>query len=245
MIVAIAAVPVLLCVAGILIALLLPAVQAARAAAQRSTCRNNLKYLGLAMHNYHETYGSFPPPYLADANGKPMHSWRVLLLPFLDAADLYARYDFNEPWDGPHNQQLAAEMPEVFRCPSAMNSSDPMTTNYVAVVGPGYLFDANRVNRYADVLDGLSQTIALVESSGPFGANIHWMSPEDIPAERLPPTLNSPPGPAIASQHLRGVNMLMGDASIYFIQDDLPASELRAMLTIWGREPVAPLNVSN
>jgi len=237
---AIVAIPVLICIVGILIALLLPAVQAAREAARRATCRNNLKEIGLALHMYHEQHGSLPPPYLADADGTPMHSWRVLLLPYVGGADLYARYDFNEAWDGPNNRQLAAEIPKVFQCPSATGSSGAETTNFVAVVGPGLLFEANQANRFQDVLDGTSNTIALVESDGPLGAGVHWMSPEDLSVDTVNPMINGQPGPAIASEHTGGAHLLMGDGSVQFMMDSLPAATLRGMLTIDGREPAQP-----
>src|SRR5690349_21111160 len=79
------------------------AVRTARLAAQRSSCNCNLKQIGLALHNYHDTYGSFPPAYVADAEGRPMHSWRVLILPFIDCNDLYKEYNFSEPWSSPDN----------------------------------------------------------------------------------------------------------------------------------------------
>lgn len=106
---------VLLC-GGILAALLLPAVQAARQAARRNQCVTNLRQISLAMLNYHDVWNSFPPAYIADENGRPKHSWRVLILPYLEQQTLYDRYDFNEPWDGPHNSQLAALMPPVYAC---------------------------------------------------------------------------------------------------------------------------------
>src|SRR4029453_12945484 len=74
------------------VALLLPAVQQAREAARRTQCKNNLKQIGLALHNYADVYGSFPPAYIADETDKPMHSWRVLILPFLDQDQLYKEY---------------------------------------------------------------------------------------------------------------------------------------------------------
>ena len=70
----------------VMIALLLPAVQAAREAARRAMCVNNLKQIGLAMHNYHERHGASPRPAIYDANGKPLLSWRVLILPYLEQA---------------------------------------------------------------------------------------------------------------------------------------------------------------
>ncbi|MEZ6114117.1 MAG: DUF1559 domain-containing protein [Pirellulaceae bacterium] len=84
--------------------MLLPAVQTAREAARRSQCSSNLKQIELALHNYHDTFKSFPPAYIADANGRPMHSWRVLILPFMEQRELYDQCRFDEPWDGPNNQ---------------------------------------------------------------------------------------------------------------------------------------------
>ena len=80
-------------------------------------CTNNLKHIGLALLNYNDIFGCFPPAYTTDANGKPMHSWRVLILPFIEQQTLYKRYRFDEPWDGPNNSLLAKEMPSVFPLP--------------------------------------------------------------------------------------------------------------------------------
>jgi len=89
---------------GILVALLLPAVQSAREAARRAQCSNNLKQIALAFHNYHDTYRTFPPAYIPDEDGNPKHSWRVLILPFLEQRALYEQYNFDEPWDSPNNR---------------------------------------------------------------------------------------------------------------------------------------------
>ena len=96
------------CLIATLQSLLLPAVQAARESKRQMVCAQNLKQIGLAMHAYHQKYGSFPPAYIAGKDGKPKHSWRLLILPFLDQEDLYREYRFDEPWNGPHNSQLAA-----------------------------------------------------------------------------------------------------------------------------------------
>ena len=79
----------------LVIALMLPAQRRAREPARRSQCKNNLKQIGLALHNYHETYGAFPPAYTVDADGKRLHSWRTLILPYLDQAPLYDKIDFS------------------------------------------------------------------------------------------------------------------------------------------------------
>src|SRR5678816_1789236 len=107
---------VVIAIIAVLIALLLPAVQSAREAARRSQCKNNLQQIGLALHNYHELCGSFPPAYFTDESGRPIHSWRVMILPQLDEMGLYSRYRWDEPWDGPNNSKLLSEMPAVYRC---------------------------------------------------------------------------------------------------------------------------------
>ncbi len=127
-------------VPAILIALLLPAVQAAREAAQRAQCTNNLKQIGLALHNYHDTYGTFPPPAITDANGNPLLSWRVAILPFLGEDGLYNQFHLDEPWDSPNNQPLSFQLPSVYKCPSQPESVPPMTT-YQVIVGPGTFFE--------------------------------------------------------------------------------------------------------
>ena len=81
---------------ALLVALLLPAIQAPREVVTPARCVNNMRHIGIALQNYHDTYKSFPPAYVADENGRPMHSWRVLILPFLEENGLYEKYDFDE-----------------------------------------------------------------------------------------------------------------------------------------------------
>ena len=95
----------------------------------------------LALHNYHSEYNALPPAYVADANGKPMHSWRVLILPYMEQSALYNRYKFNEPWNGPNNITLLNSMPSIFACPSRFSNPTNLTS-YVAVTGPGTMFPA-------------------------------------------------------------------------------------------------------
>ncbi|MBM4090163.1 MAG: DUF1559 domain-containing protein, partial [Planctomycetes bacterium] len=102
---------------GILVALLLPAVQSAREAARRTSSSNNLKQIALAMHNYHDVYKKFPPRASLDANGKPLLSWRVHILPFVEEVALYEQFKLDEPWDSPHNSQLIDKMPRVYQNP--------------------------------------------------------------------------------------------------------------------------------
>src|SRR5207248_2869881 len=90
---------------GGLVGVLGRAMLQAREEARASQCLC-IKQIGLALLNYHDTYGSFPPAYVADATGKPIHSWRVLILPFMEQSSLYNAYSMAEPWDGPNNRKL-------------------------------------------------------------------------------------------------------------------------------------------
>jgi hypothetical protein len=223
----------LLC-SGILVALLLPAVQSAREAARRAQCTNNLKQIALAMHNYHDTYGSLPPAYIADESGRPMHSWRVLILPFLEQGALFAQYNFDEPWDSPENLALADLMPEVFRCPSDA-SSGALETGYAMIVGPGTLFDGADPARFQDITDGTSNTLLSVEAAG---SGIHWMEPRDLDVEQLRLQINGPAGFGIRSHHPGGVEAAMCDGSVHFLSNSLDPKMLERLITIADGEPV-------
>ncbi len=226
-------VAVLLC-AGVPIALLLPAVQAAREAARRTQCSNNLKYLALAMHNYHDTYKCWPPAYIADENGKPMHSWRVLILPFLEQGALYERYNFDEPWDSPRNKALANTVIETYRCPSDP-SSNPTDTSYVMIVGPGTLYDGTEVTGIRDVKDGTSNTLLLVEAAG---CGINWAEPRDLDIEQLSLQINNPAGVEIRSYHPGGTNAALCDGSVRFLSESIDPGLLERLITIADGVPV-------
>jgi type II secretory pathway pseudopilin PulG len=163
----------------VLLALLLPAVSSAREAARRSQCQNNLKQIILALLNYESAYGRFPPAYVADASGKPVQSWRVLILPFLDERVLFQRYNANEPWNGPNNSKLAAEMPEVYRCPGQEvgTTTKSFETHYFAIVAPETGWPGIAGRNIRQFSDGTAKTIMVIEATG---LGVHWMEPRDV-----------------------------------------------------------------
>jgi len=175
---------------GVLVALLLPAVQAAREAARRTHSSNNLKQLGIAMHNYHDTFRSFPAAYNSDAAGKPLLSWRVHLLPFLEEQALYVRFRLDEPWDSPHNRELIAQMPALFQAPGS--KAPPGKTNYLGVRGEEMTFIAPKPaetrpagSRLADFLDGTSNTMMIVEAGDALA--VEWTRPADYEPDETQP----------------------------------------------------------
>ena len=226
-IVVVVALAVVLSFGGILVALLLPAVQAAREAARRSQCTNNLKQIALAVHNYHDTYKCFPPAVITDQNGRPMRSWRVAILPYLECTPLYQRYNFNEPWDGPTNRALHNEAIATYRCP---DDPSPVSTetNYVMIVGKGAFGGLpNEAVRIYDIRDGLSNTIMIVEVTG---SGIHWMEPRDLSVEEIQRGINDGSGKWISSHHPGGANVALCDGSVRFLPQTVDREMLRRLI---------------
>jgi prepilin-type processing-associated H-X9-DG protein len=213
---------------GILIALLLPAVQAARAAARRAQSSNNLKQIGLAMHNYHDAHGRLPARAAFDEQKSPLLSWRVQLLPYLDEGHLYRQFKLDEPWDSEHNRQLIPRMPAVYRNPASATA--PGKTSYVVPVGEGTLFDAAEGTRFRAVLDGLSNTMMALEVPG--DRAVVWTQPDDW---RFDP---EHPLSGLGQVHPGGFNILLADGSVRFVSIEVGPDILRALVTVAGGERV-------
>ncbi len=218
----------------VLFLLLLPSVGSRPPPRGQSTCLNNLKQISLALMTYDSQYGSLPPAYIADKNGRPMHSWRVLILPFLERKDLYEKYDFSEPWDGPHNSRLLEKCPILFRCPSA-STENPSATNYVAVVGDSTVWPGNRCVRFEDIKDGAANTIMLVEVAD---SDINWMEPRDLSFGQAAVGMNVDKRHGISSNHSGIACVAYADGHIMYLPDNISPTLLRAFLTIAGGERV-------
>jgi prepilin-type processing-associated H-X9-DG protein len=163
-----------------------------------------------------------------------MHSWRVLILGFIEHKPLYDRYDFNEPWDGPNNSKLAKEMPPVFACPS--DTANPGTmTDYVAIVGPETIWQPDHGTTFKEISDGSSNTIAVVEASG---AGINWMEPRDLPFSAVAKGLNPKQGIGISSHHPGAVIAVFADGHTQTIQQNISAKLLKAICTKAGGETI-------
>lgn len=213
----------LICV-GILAALLLPAVQAAREAARRMQCSNNMKQIGLALHNYASDNGSFPPAYTVDSAGNKLHSWRTLILPYMGQQALYDQIDLTKPWDDPANQMFANMEIPTYVCPSTM--VNPGQTTYVAIDDPSSVFSGPVGCKLSDISDGTSNTLLFFETEPAFAVN--WMSPEDAPSSSFPPTGRT--------AHSGGCNCSFADGSVQFISQTVNAQVADALITKDGGE---------
>ena len=189
---------------------------------------NNLKQIALAMHNYHDAYGHFPPQAIYSKDGKALLSWRVLLLPFLEQDALYRQFKLDEAWDSAHNQRLLAQMPKLFG-DADVNTTKPVTV-YQAFAGPGAFFEGTEGLRIADFTDGTSNTLMIVEAAKP----IPWSKPEDLPYDPNKPL------PKLGGHAPGGFNAAFCDGSVRFLRDAIKESVLRALITRNGGEVIDP-----
>jgi hypothetical protein len=136
----------------------------------------NLKQIGLALHNYHDTFLTFPAAAILSKDGKPLLSWRVAILPYVEEDNLYRQFRLDEPWDSEHNKKLLGKMPRIYAPPGVKPKAEN-TTFYQAFVGKGTAFEGTQGTRIADFIDGTSNTILVVEA----GEAVPWTRPDDLP----------------------------------------------------------------
>jgi hypothetical protein len=213
---------------GVGVALLLPAVQAAREAARRMQCANNVKQITLALHIYHDVHQELPPLYTVDAKGKPLHSWRVLLLPYMEQQALYDQIKLDEPWDSEHNKKFHKIAPRFYRCPNSQAGLDKCHYSTIA----GEVMKPKKKQSFADVKDGLSNTVCVVEVKEPFC----WMDPTaDVTLEEFAKGINAKDG-RVGSKHMNVTAIGLLDGSVRFLPKDTKPKVLRALGTIAGGE---------
>lgn len=226
---------------GLMISLFLPAMRSAPEAARRVQCVNNLKQIALALHNYQEMYGTLPPAYVAADDGTPLHSWRVLILPFLERNDIYDQYRFDEPWDGPNNRKLAERMPNCYRCPSDakrswIDSTDNIgITQYVVLTGDQTPFPGSHATKIEEIGDGTSNTILVVEVDRENA--VPWTAPRDIAPASFIRILSEENKDR--TQHPGGMNITFADGSVKFIKATVNRNTLEALMTANGGEKIS------
>src|ERR1700733_112180 len=235
----------------VMVALLLPAVQAARAAARRTQSKNNLKQIGLALHNYHATEGNFPAATYRVADLKPDKrlSWQTELLPYLEQKPLYDRIDFKKSWEDPANHAAVSTPLVVFINPmiGEQNAGGLPGTEYVGLAGVGEdgpmlpvtspkagIFAYNRVTRIEDIVDGTSNTIMTSECNKDFGSWAAGGRPT-IRALTKKPYIDGPDG--LGGQP-EGVQVGFADGSVRFVSKSVDPQLLERLVTIAGHEQI-------
>ncbi len=204
-------------------------VERGRGAARSTQCINNLKQIALALHNYHDVHNTFPPAYTVDANGKPLHSWRTLILPWMEQQALYDSLDLSKPWNDPANADAFKTMPHEFRCPGS--DLPPGFTSYLAVSGENACFHATEPRPISHITDGTSNTLMVIDVAAKNA--VHWMSPQDAD-EQMFLSLRQSDGLA----HTGGVQAAMADGSVRFVSTTTAGETWQALISISGKESV-------
>ena len=219
-----------LAIVFILAALLIPPVtRGGGEAARRTQCKNNLKQIALALHNYESIYHALPPAYTVDAAGKPLHSWRTLILPFVEQQDLYKTIDLTKPWDDPANAEALKIVPQVYRCPSA--TLPPGFTNYLGIVGTNACFHPTAPRAFSEMTDGTGNTLMVFEVAQEHA--VHWMAPQDASEEMA---MNF--GNDGKLTHTGGTQAAFADGHVQFLSENLNTEIRRALISIAGNERI-------
>lgn len=214
-------------VAGV-VGLLSPPLQAARKAAQRLQSSNNLKQLGLSLHNHYDTFDSFPPA-ATTKDGKSLLSWRVQVLPFLDQVKLYNEFHHDEPWDSEHNLKLLEKMPSVFASPAL--HLKPGHTAYLAPTGEGMIFYGDQKAKISAITDGTSNTIMIVEANA--DRAVPWTKPADLPID-----VENPLAGLGDVYDKAGFLALFADGSVRFITKTIDLKTLRHLFEMADGNPI-------
>jgi hypothetical protein len=200
----------------------------ALAAVNRQQAMQQFKQIGIAFHNHHDVRKRFPDAAIRDAAGKPLLSWRVHILPFLNEDALYKEFHLNEPWDSEHNKKLIERMPEVYRLSDKL---PPGKTNIVLPVGAATAWPEGRGLAVRDFIDGTSMTMLVVEADDAHA--VTWTEPADFPYDSAHPAagLGGHFGPGFVSGS--------ADAAAHYLPLDTNPDTLRMLFTPAGKEPVS------
>lgn len=198
--------------------------------ALRTRCSGRIAALTYSLHQYYEKYKSFPPSATTDSRGRPLLSWRVLILEFVEP-ELFARFNLKESWDSPHNRQLIADIPPCYVCPADHLNASRGYTNYLMVPGIKQPFlpiprsdsPANRVLR------DRFESFLIVESAN--GA-VPWTQPKDISLKELSNAVNDQTSVSVSSHHPGGAYVGQVDGSRWWVvsaayPDEFLASETK------------------
>ena len=199
-------------------------------------CISNFRELALAIHNYYDTHKIMPPAYTIDEKGNKLHSWRVLLLPYLGYEDIYSQIRLDEPWNSEYNKQFNDMVLPVFQCHEIAFADHPKpVTTYAAIVGREGVFEENgKQIGFIDIRDGMSNTLLFVERATP----VNWMEPTDITFDEAVKGVGVSAN-GIAAPHQGGGNCAFCDGSTRFLPADIKPEVLRAVLTRSGGESVS------
>ncbi len=227
--------------ACIVVYLLLPSFVHPREESWRRACKNNLNQIALSLHDYHDKHKAFPMA----QSGKPPHTWRIDILPYMDGSAVYDEYIFNEAWNTGANQELARRVVRIYQCPSddsERSPNDNFFTAYAAVTGKETMWIPGTPTKRKEFKDGTSNTLMVVEACG---QRIPWSEPRDLSLTDVPVGINLPGDKSgrsnglMSSYHYGGVQVALADGSVRFLSAETDPEVIKGMLTLSGGEPWA------
>jgi len=213
---------------------LLPSFSKVRFGNHLNRCYQNHREITKGILAYEQDHGHLPPPYLIGDTPDSLHSWRVLILPYIGHQNLYEEYRFDEPWNGPNNVRLASQMPDIYRCPDDRASSDEYKTSYVAVTGPNTMWPTDHRIKSTEIVDRPKDTALLLEFTN---HREHWMSPVDLAFSDI---FNETDGCKTkpSSNHEDNAFVVSYAQGYTEVIEDVSCDVLRAMLTTNGNENI-------
>ncbi len=187
---------------------------------------NNFRQIVIAFHTYHDSRGNFPPQAICDARGKPLLSWRVAILPYIEQEALYKQFKLDEPWDSPHNKKLLAKMPKIYAPVAGAAVAEPDATVYQVFTGPRTMYPTPDPKRsFVNITDGTSNTILIAEAS----KAVPWTKPEDL-------VVTDKALPKLGGQFKGFYHVAMCDGYVRKVGPKVSAETLRAAITPDGGE---------
>lgn len=215
------------------ISVMAPSVLQVRDATERNLMTNNLKQIGIAMHSYHDANRALPAAYSVDKNGKPLLSWRVHILPYIEQEKLYKEFKLDEPWDSDHNKKLIEKMPKVFATGSDPKLAQAGKTTFVVPFGKDLIFnDSGKGRTLATITDGTSNTVMALHADDE--AAVVWTKPEDLPLTAKEPLKK------LGKRYDKGFLVLMADGSVRMVSNKVDPALFWKMLTPAGGEVIEP-----
>ncbi|WP_437186590.1 DUF1559 domain-containing protein [Planctomicrobium sp. SH668] len=187
----------------------------------RWTTREQLITIGQALRQYHEDYNSLPPAFVSNESGTRMHSWRVLILPYLGENELYQEYDFAQPWNSDSNSKLIDKIPKSFRHPRPGKRVG--ATQTLAIVGDKGAWPGTTPLQYEQVTNTLSNTISIVADPE---SDVVWTSPDDVSFEEVAGWISE------SSRGTRTTQYLMLDGSVRVFGRGIPRGQVEKLLSI-------------
>ena len=211
--------------------LIIPSVQAVQESNRRAGCVKNLKQIGYATLDFHEAKKAFPRQASVDQSGKPLLSWRVQILPYLDQQALFDKFHHDEPWDSPHNKTLISQMPAVFMCPGSRHAASEGKTCYLVPHGERTVLSGEKGGKLGDIFDGTTRTMMAADLGDQ--AAVTWTKPDDW---KIGSPIDVKP---LFGHHKGGTNILCVDGSVHFIKETITQTLLKALITRDGGEVIS------